>query len=48
MTKTNTRYDMYEDVKQVLAQKRGQQYLGRFIKGLPIGLKISDTVTIGA
>ncbi|KAF1842939.1 putative salicylate hydroxylase [Cucurbitaria berberidis CBS 394.84] len=35
-------YDMYEDVKEALARRRGQRYSGHYIKGLPIGLKLPN------
>jgi len=41
-------YDMYEDIKESLGRRRKQAYEGRYIKGLPIGLKLSATVTVGA
>lgn len=39
-------YDMYQDVAEVLAAKRGVQYEGRFVRGLPYGLKLPG-VTVG-
>lgn len=40
-------YDMYKDVEEKLAIKRGQRYTGPFICGLPVGMKLPNGVTIG-
>lgn len=40
-------YDMYKDIDEVLSQKRGMPFLDKFIRGLPIGLKLSNGITIG-
>lgn len=42
------RYDMYRDVEEKLAVKRGDSYTGGFICGLPIGLELPNGITIGA
>lgn len=34
------RYDMYRDVEEILAAKRGQKYEGKFVRGLPFGLEL--------
>lgn len=41
------RYDMYGDVEEKLAAKRGDQYNGKFICGLPIGLELPSGITVG-
>ncbi|CAO2651863.1 Nn.00g001460.m01.CDS01 [Neocucurbitaria sp. VM-36] len=41
-------YDMYEDIDETLARRRGQAYNGGFFRGLPIGLKLPNGLTIGA
>jgi len=40
-------YDMYRDVEEKLAAKRGDLYTGEFICGLPIGLELPSGITIG-
>lgn len=40
-------YDMYRDVEQALAEIRGQPYTDKFIRGLPIGLTLSNGLTVG-
>ncbi|EOO01029.1 putative salicylate hydroxylase protein [Phaeoacremonium minimum UCRPA7] len=40
-------YDMYKDIEESLAEKRGVPFTDKFTKGLPIGLKLSNGVTIG-
>ncbi|KAH8817284.1 putative salicylate hydroxylase [Xylogone sp. PMI_703] len=40
-------YDMYKDVEEAIAMRRGLPFKEKFIKGLPIGLKLSNGVTIG-
>ncbi|KAF1361338.1 putative salicylate hydroxylase [Lizonia empirigonia] len=40
-------YDMYKDVDQALAEIRGQPYTDKYIRGLPIGLKLSNGLTVG-
>lgn len=39
---------MYGDIEEKLAAKRGDIYTGKFICGLPIGLKLPNGITIGA
>lgn len=46
--KIGSRYDMYRDVEEKLAAKRGDSYTGKFICGLPIGLELPSGITIGA
>ncbi|KAJ5894869.1 hypothetical protein N7495_006560 [Penicillium taxi] len=41
-------YDMYRDVEEKLAAKRGNQYNAQFLCGLPIGLKLPSGIIIGA
>lgn len=38
------RYDMYEDVKEQIARRRGTAYTEEFVKGLPIGLELPSGV----
>jgi salicylate hydroxylase len=39
-------YDMYRDIDQAFAERRGMTYTGSYVKGLPFGLKLSNGVTI--
>ncbi|KAJ5128105.1 hypothetical protein N7448_008884 [Penicillium atrosanguineum] len=41
-------YDMYRDVEEKLAAKRGDQFASKFICGLPIGLELPSGIIIGA
>ncbi|KAI1840972.1 hypothetical protein JX265_010444 [Neoarthrinium moseri] len=41
-------YDMYKDVEEKIAAQKGQPWTEKFITGLPIGLQLSNGVTIGA
>ncbi|KAF5137185.1 FAD-dependent urate hydroxylase [Metarhizium anisopliae] len=41
-------YDMYKDIEQHLAQRRGEAYTERFVDGLPIGLELPSGVVVGA
>ncbi|KAF2451790.1 FAD/NAD(P)-binding domain-containing protein [Karstenula rhodostoma CBS 690.94] len=40
-------YDMYKDIDQTFAERQGVPYTDRYVKGLPIGLKLSNGVTVG-
>lgn len=40
-------YDMYRDVEEKIAKRDGQPFNQKFITGLPIGLKLSNGVTVG-
>lgn len=40
-------YDMYKDVEESLAKQRQASFTDKYIHGLPIGLKMSNGVTIG-
>ncbi|KAF4242427.1 hypothetical protein CNMCM6805_002940 [Aspergillus fumigatiaffinis] len=40
-------YDMYKDVEEVLAKRRGQPFTQQYIRGLPIGLKLSNGTVVG-
>ncbi|KHO02123.1 Aromatic-ring hydroxylase-like protein [Metarhizium album ARSEF 1941] len=40
-------YDMYKDIEQHLAQRRGQAYTEKFLNGLPLGLELPSGV-VGA
>lgn len=42
------RYDMYRDIEEKLAAKRGSQYTGQYICGLPMGLELPSGIIIGA
>lgn len=37
-------YDMYEDVKEQIARRRGTAYTEEFVKGLPVGLELPSGV----
>ncbi|KIW97221.1 uncharacterized protein Z519_02613 [Cladophialophora bantiana CBS 173.52] len=41
-------YDMYKDIEEILAQRRGLPFEEKFIRGLPIGLELPNGVVIGA
>ncbi|EXJ79524.1 salicylate hydroxylase [Capronia epimyces CBS 606.96] len=41
-------YDMYRDIEEALAERRGVPFTGKFIRGLPIGLELPNGVIIGA
>lgn len=38
---------MYKDVEESLAKQRNVSYADKYIRGLPIGLKMSNGVTVG-
>ncbi|PYI33153.1 putative salicylate hydroxylase [Aspergillus indologenus CBS 114.80] len=40
-------YDMYMDIEEVLSQELGSSFDKEFIRGLPVGLKLSNGVVIG-
>ncbi|ATY64871.1 Fungal specific transcription factor [Cordyceps militaris] len=40
-------YDMYKDVEEVLAKRRGTVFGERFCRGLPLGLKLPNGVVVG-
>ncbi|PNY23449.1 Uncharacterized protein TCAP_06609 [Tolypocladium capitatum] len=40
-------YDMHKDVEEQLAARRGVPFAEKFIRGLPVGLKLPSGVTIG-
>lgn len=40
-------YEMYKDVDEVFAKQRGQEFKEKFIRGLPVGLKLPSGVVIG-
>lgn len=42
------RYDMYKDIEEHLARRRGVVYTDKFINGLPVGLELPSGVVIGA
>ncbi|OAL51479.1 FAD/NAD(P)-binding domain-containing protein [Pyrenochaeta sp. DS3sAY3a] len=39
-------YDMYKDVEQALAEKKGEQYNDKYIRGLPFGLELPNGIVI--
>lgn len=39
---------MYKDVEESLARNRKMPYDGKFVQGLPIGLRMSNGVIVGA
>lgn len=41
------RYDMYKDIEEGLARQRHEPFTAKYIRGLPIGLTMSNGVTIG-
>lgn len=41
------RYDMYKDIEESIAVRKGVLPEGKFIRGLPVGLKLPNGVTIG-
>lgn len=47
MLTSRCRYDMYKDVEQNLAEKRHKSYTDNYIKGLPVGLEMSNGVIVG-
>lgn len=38
---------MYKDIEESLAEQRRVSYNGSYIKGLPVGLQMSNGVTVG-
>ncbi|KAL1872316.1 hypothetical protein VTK73DRAFT_1547 [Phialemonium thermophilum] len=40
-------YDMYMDIEEALALKRGSEFSKKFRKGLPLGLRLPNGVTVG-
>jgi salicylate hydroxylase len=38
---------MYKDIEEALARRRGSPFTAPFTKGLPLGLKLSNGVTVG-
>lgn len=47
MLTSRCRYDMYKDIEEILAEQRHTSYTDKYIKGLPVGLKMSNGVTVG-
>jgi salicylate hydroxylase len=39
-----TRYDLYMDVDEKLAAKRGTEFKGNYVEGLPVGLELPSGV----
>lgn len=39
-------YDMYRDIEQKIAEAKGVEYTGEYVKGLPFGLKMSNGITV--
>ncbi|PWY91915.1 salicylate hydroxylase [Aspergillus sclerotioniger CBS 115572] len=40
-------YDMHRDIEEVAATQKGLPYTGKFIRGLPVGLKLSNGTIVG-
>ncbi|RFU78002.1 salicylate hydroxylase [Trichoderma arundinaceum] len=40
-------YDMYKDIEQALAEKRGAAFREEYIRGLPVGLELPSGIIIG-
>lgn len=38
---------MYKDIDQTFAERRGVPYTDKYIRGLPIGLKLTNGITVG-
>ncbi|GME26523.1 salicylate hydroxylase [Neofusicoccum parvum] len=41
-------YDMYKDIDEAIARKKGSPYTDKWVKGLPFGLQLSGGVVVGA
>lgn len=41
------RYDMYKDIDEKLSAQRKVPFTEKFIAGLPIGMKLTNGVTVG-
>ncbi|TLD08307.1 uncharacterized protein PgNI_07153 [Pyricularia grisea] len=41
-------YDMYKDIEEVFAKRRQTEFVPKFIRGLPVGLKLPSGIVIGA
>ena len=41
------RYDMYKDIEEKLSVKRDVPFTENFLAGLPIGMKLTNGVTVG-
>ncbi|KAK7979101.1 hypothetical protein LTR80_002228 [Exophiala xenobiotica] len=41
-------YDMYRDIEQKLAARRGETYKDKFLDGLPIGLELLNGLVVGS
>ncbi|RAQ58400.1 salicylate hydroxylase [Aspergillus flavus] len=40
-------YDMYKDIEEAIARRKGLPFTAPYTKGLPFGLKLSNGVTVG-
>jgi salicylate hydroxylase len=38
---------MYKHIEECLASKKNLPYSDKYVKGLPIGLKLSNGITVG-
>lgn len=38
---------MYKDIEESLAKQRHVTYTDKYVQGLPVGLKMSNGVTVG-
>jgi salicylate hydroxylase len=45
--KPSSRYDMYKDIEERLAKRKGSAFTDKYTNGLPFGLKLSNGVIIG-
>lgn len=41
------RYEMSKDIEEIIATRKGVPFTEKFIRGLPIGLKLSNGLTVG-
>lgn len=47
-TNTSPSYDMYKDIDEVMAQRRGSEFAEKWSRGLPFGLQLAGGVVVGA
>ena len=39
-------YNMYKDIDQAFAERRGVPYTDKYVRGLPFGLQLSKGITV--
>lgn len=39
-------YDMYKDIDQAFAERRGVSYTDKYVRGLPFGLQLSNGIKV--